>query len=184
VIKIKSDKPGNDGNLKWAIIITVVTFIISMTLSFLASELIKGLAWYFSVLVLIIMILLGIIFDILGIAITTAEETPFHALASKKEKGAKTAIKLLRNAEKVSNICNDVVGDIAGIISGSTTASIVIFIVNTFSLSDDMVVAMVLTALTAAFTVGGKALGKAFAINNANKIVGFFSKIISIFQRR
>ena len=174
MIKIKSDKPGNDGNLKWAIIITVVTFIISMTLSFIASELIEGLAWYFSVLVLIIMILLGIIFDILGIAITTAEETPFHALASKKEKGAKTAIKLLRNAEKVSNICNDVVGDIAGIISGSTTASIVIF----------MVVAMVLTALTAAFTGGGKARGKACAINNANKIVGFFSKIISIFQRR
>ena len=183
VIKIKSDKSAKDGSLKWAGIITVTTFFLSMALSFLASELVQGLAWYFSVMVLILMIFIGIIFDILGIAVTTADEIPFHALAAKKEKGAKQAIKLLRNAEKVSNICNDVVGDICGIISGSTTASVVVFLVNTFSLSDDMYIAMPLTAVTAALTVGGKAMGKSIAINNANQIVHFVAKIISVFRR-
>ena len=183
MIKIKGDKSAKDGSLKWAGIITVITFLLSMALSFLASELIQGLAWYFSVMVLVLMIFIGIIFDILGIAVTTADEIPFHALAAKKEKGAKRAIKLLRNAEKVSNICNDVVGDICGIISGSTTASIVVFLVNTFSLSDDMYVAMPLTAVTAALTVGGKAIGKSIAINNANQIVHFVAKILSVFRR-
>lgn len=183
VIKIKSDKTGHDSNIKWALIITCVTFLISMTLSFVASEVIEGLAWYYALLVLIVMIFVGIIFDILGIAITTADEIPFHALASKKEKGAKIAITLLRNAEKLSNICNDVVGDIAGIISGSTSAAIVVFIVNTFSLSNDVIISVIITAVTAALTVGGKAVGKSFAITNANKIVHFFAKTLSVFQR-
>ena len=183
MIIIKSDRSDNDKNIKWTITITIVTFFISMLLSLLTADVIQNLSWYYSVIVLFIMIFLGVVFDILGIAIATAEETPFHALAAKKEKGAKQAIKLIRNAEKMSNIFNDVVGDIAGIISGSTTASIIAYVIYITSSDNDMLITVIITALTAALTVGGKALGKSFAIKNANSIVYGFSKAISFFNR-
>ncbi len=155
-----------------------------MALSYIASDISQNLSWYFAVLVLLCIIFIGIIFDILGIAITTADETPFHALASKKQRGAKQAIRLVRNAEKMASFCNDVIGDIAGIISGSTTVAIVVYLSGLIQAGSDTVVSMVLTAFTAALTVGGKALGKSIAIKNANKIVYSFAKIISFFTRK
>ena len=182
MIIIKADKTDKNKNSRWVIFITLVTFTASMFLSYLTSEISNRLSWYFAILVLLVIIAIGIIFDILGMAITTADEIPFHALASKKIRGAKQAINLLRNAEKMSNFCNDVIGDIAGIISGSTTAVIVVYIVNLLRLNNDMAVSMILTATTAALTIGGKAIGKSFAINNANEIVFIFAKIISTFN--
>ncbi len=155
-----------------------------MALSYIASDISHNLSWYFAVIVLFAIIFIGIVFDILGVAITTADETPFHALASKKQRGAKQAIRLIRNAEKMSSFCNDVIGDIAGIISGSTTAAIVVYLVALINVKDDTVISMVLTAVTAALTVGGKAMGKSLAINNANKIVYTFAKILSFFTRK
>ncbi|MBR4979591.1 MAG: hypothetical protein IKX77_03475 [Clostridia bacterium] len=183
MIKIKSAGQESDKKIKWPVTITIVTFIISILLSLLAADVIQNLSWYFSVIVLFIMIFVGIFFDILGIAVTKAQEAPFHALAAKKERGAGQAIKIIRNAEKVSNIFNDAVGDIAGIISGSTTASIVTYIAYVSSAKNDMMISVLLTAVTAALTVGGKAVGKAFAIKNSNDIVYKFSKAISIFNR-
>lgn len=184
MIFIKSDRQEKKGNKKWVVTITLITFLASMVLSYLTSEISHSLSWYFAILVLLLIIFIGIIFDILGMAITTADETPFHALASKKQRGARQAINLLRNAEKMSNFCNDVIGDIAGIISGSTTAVIVVYLVGLLKLESDMAVSMILTAFTAALTVGGKAVGKSIAINNANRIVFAFAKLISVFSRK
>ena len=47
-------------------------------------------------------------------------------MASKKIKKAKSAIKLLRNADIVSNICGDVVGDMCGIVSGAAGAAVAV----------------------------------------------------------
>ena len=69
---------------------------------------------------------LGILFDIIGVAVTAADPRPFHSMAAHKEPGAKEALMLLRNAGRVSSVCNDVVGDICGIVSGTTTAVIVV----------------------------------------------------------
>ncbi|WDC83794.1 hypothetical protein PL321_14940 [Caloramator sp. mosi_1] len=80
---------------------------------------------FFCFFVLISIIFVGIIFDIIGVAVTAAEEAPFHSLASRKVKGAKTAVKLIRNADKVSNFCNDVIGDICGVVSGAAGAIII-----------------------------------------------------------
>ena len=59
--------------------------------------------------ILLVIIFVGIIFDVVGMAVACADETPFHAMASRKIPGAQEAISLLRNAERVSSICNDVV---------------------------------------------------------------------------
>ena len=70
-------------------------------------------------LILLVIVMVGIIFDIIGVAVTSADEKPFHSMAARKVPGSQEAIKLLRNAERVSSICNDVVGDICGVVSGT-----------------------------------------------------------------
>ena len=53
----------------------------------------------------IIFIGIGIIFDIIGVAVTVADENEFHAKATKKVEGAKTSIKLINLAGNLqSNI--------------------------------------------------------------------------------
>ena len=123
----------------------------------------------------------GIFFDIIGVAVTAASEVPFHSMASKKIPGAKISIKLVRNADKVSNFCNDVIGDVCGIVSGSIGAFIaskILHDIGYISIFDALI-----GSLIAALTVAGKALGKNFAIVNSNAIIFNVSKIIYIFKK-
>lgn len=158
-----------------------MTFVISITMSLVTNSLTEKLNIVFAGVILLSIILIGILFDVVGIAVTAADETPFHALASKKKKGARAAIRLIRNAEKVSSFCNDVVGDIAGIISGSTSAVIVIYVVNALETNSDIIPGAIITAIVAALTVGGKAVGKSFAINESYHIVRLAANILSLF---
>lgn len=174
-------KKKKKSNASWIALVVTMTFVISITMSFVTNSLTENLNIVFAGLILLSIIAVGIVFDIIGIAVTAADETPFHALASKKKKGAKAAIRLIRNAEKVSSFCNDVVGDIAGIISGSTSAVIVIYIVNAFHTKSDIVPGMIVTALVAALTVGGKAMGKSLAIKKSYYIVHFAANVLSLF---
>ena len=115
-----NNKNKNNSAIRWFITIFIITFTLSMTFSYISTTSISNLSIIPALIVLVVVILIGVIFDIIGVAVTCATEEEFHAMASKKVKGAKTAIKLIRSAPKVSNICNDVIGDICGIISGST----------------------------------------------------------------
>lgn len=170
-VKFKKNLVGEKKkNKKWIILITLFSFI--MSVFFLAvSELIfqnaNNLVAFITVLVIV---LLGIVFDIIGIAITAADETPFHAMASRKYFGAKRSLKLIRNANKVSSFCNDVVGDICGIISGTAGALIVVRIAQNKSAMESILYGLVVSGTIAAVTVGGKAMGKTIAISNSNYI--------------
>jgi CBS domain containing-hemolysin-like protein len=171
-IKIRNTNAGNKKvNYRWAAIIVIWTFIFSITLSFISSSLMNNVSIGIAFIILIIIIFLGILFDIIGIAVTAASETPFHSMASRRIGGAKQAVKLIRNAEKVSNFCNDVVGDIAGIISGATSATIVAQLTERYSALNTVFIGLILTGGVAALTVGGKAIGKSIAISKSNYIV-------------
>ena len=129
-------------------------------------------------LILLIIVLIGILFDIIGVAVTSADEKPFHSMAARKVPGAQEAIRLLRNAERVSSICNDVIGDICGVVSGSASATIAAQILAKFEFTWPMVVSLVMSALVAGLTVGGKAVGKTFAMNSCTFIVHTAGKIV------
>jgi len=140
------------------------------------------LGFWLSVTVLLVVILTGIIFDIIGTAVTAATETPFHAMAADKVKGSKQAIYLIRSADRVANICNDVVGDIAGTLSGALMVGIVFDFANVFQGLGEDLLSSIAVALIAALTVGGKAFGKSYAINNANQIIFTVGKGFSLFK--
>jgi len=172
-IKFNKKRVGNskEENTRWVIKITILTFGISAILSFISEMLLRNVEVLVAFIILIIIIMIGIIFDIIGVAVTAADETPFHSMSSRKITGAKTSVKLIRDASKVSNICNDAIGDISGIISGAAGAVVIERIMNISSSSDKLALSIALSSITASITVGGKALGKHFAITQCNNIV-------------
>lgn len=167
--KFKKESP-----LKWALTITVIAFFLSMFFAYFSNTAISKLEVLPGIVVLILVILLGILFDLIGVAVTIAKEEEFHAKASKKIKGAKTAIKLIRNSAKVSNICNDVVGDICGVISGAIGTMIALKLSESFGIGT--YIQFILSAIIAALTIGGKAITKEFAKKNATKILSIITK--------
>ena len=154
------------------------TIAISAAISLVSDFVMGKSSMNVAFLILLMIVFIGIIFDIVGTAVATADEKPFHAMAARKVKGAKECIMLLRNAERVSSICNDVVGDICGVVSGSATATIAAQVLQHFELSFASVVPLVLSSLVAALTVGGKAVGKGIAVNNCTDIVYHAGQVI------
>lgn len=185
--KIKTDKKESNKNKKdntdivWFIKIFFTTFILSIVFSFISSNGITNLSLIPAILILLLVILVGIAFDIIGVAVTVADENEFHAKATKKVKGSKSSIKLIRNAPKVANICADVVGDICGVLSGAISALISMKITEQFGLNFNL--QFILSALVAALTVGGKALGKGVANNHSTQIVHVVGIVLNKFNK-
>ena len=175
----------------WVITIFLATIAISATISLVSDFVMGKSSMIVAFLILLMIVFIGIIFDIVGMAVATADEKPFHAMAARKVKGAKECIRLLRNAERVSSICNDVVGDICGVVSGSASATIAAQILSNFELSFASVVPLALSSLVAALTVGGKAIGKGIAVSSCTDIVYHAGRVIyavthvkDLFQKR
>ena len=112
---------------------------------------------------------------------TAADERPFHSMAAHRTPGAREALGLIRKANKVSSFCNDVVGDICGIISGSTAAIIVTRLQQALSIRS-VAVSLAVTALVSGLTIGGKALGKMFAINKSTAVLQTVGRILHVFS--
>lgn len=174
--KKKNQKQKKNSNVRWIVTIFFVTVVISSAISFLSSSIMEDAGLVEAFVVLLLIVLLGIIFDIIGVAVMSAGEKPFHSMAAKKVPGAAEALKLLRNAEKVSNFCNDVVGDICGVVSGS--ASAVIAVKALTQIDSDTVAQLIMSALVAGVTIAGKACGKTLAMTKATQIVHIVSKPI------
>lgn len=169
-------------DLSWFIIIFVTTFLLSILFSYISTTAINNLEIVPAIVILLVVIFVGILFDIVGVSVTVAREEGFHAKASKKITGAKTAIKLIRNSSKVANICADVIGDICGVLSGAISAIVTIKITEKMGLTFDL--QFIISAVVASLTVGGKAIGKEIAKKYNNEIINFISKIEYLWKRK
>ena len=176
-----ASKKERNKTIRWVVTIFFVTMFVSGAISFASDALMEISTMVVAFFILLFIILIGIIFDIVGMAVATADEKPFHSMAARKIRGAQESIRLLRNAERVSSICNDVVGDICGVVSGSASATIAAQILNNFEFTWPRVVSLVMSALVAGLTVGGKAVGKTFAINSSTAIVYGVGKVLYFF---
>ena len=178
-----ASKKERSRTIRWVVTVFLVTIVVSGIISLISDEVMasSGLVAAFAILLGIIFV--GIIFDIIGMAVATASEKPYHSMASRKVPGAQEAIRLLRNAERVSSICNDVVGDICGVVSGSASATIAALVLSRVDLAWPRVVSLVMSALVAGLTVGGKAIGKTIAVNSCTEIVHFVGRILYTLNR-
>ena len=167
-------------NWKWIITIVFISFLISFGFSFICQMTIPNLSLVVGILVTLFFVFLGILFDIIGVSVTSADEAVFHSMNSRKVKGADVAVTFKKNAEKVSSFCCDVIGDICGIISGAAGTTITAILVEQYQFNL-LLTGLVIAAIIASLTIGGKAIGKSFAINKSAIILYEFAKFISNF---
>ena len=167
---------------KWILKIVLIAFVLSFGLSYVSQVTIPNLSLFFGILITLLFIGIGILFDIIGVSVTSSDETVFHSMNSRKVPGADIAVKFKKNASKVSNFCCDVVGDVCGIISGTAATAIATILANQFNWSL-LFTGLFVAAIVAALTIGGKALGKGFAINKSDIILYEFAKTVSHFYK-
>ena len=177
-------KPSNSKKTdkSWIVKTIVITFTMSAVFSSLSQGVMNKVSIVFAILILLAIIFIGILFDIIGMAVTAADEAPFHSMAAKRVKYAKVAIGLVKSKEKVSNFCNDVVGDICGIVSGSASAAVAAYIINSNPNMSSVLTSLIITASVAALTVGGKAVGKSIAMRYSNYIIYNAARVLSVLK--
>ena len=156
----------------WPMRVFLMAVALSAVLSFCSSTVLTGAS------LLVVFVALGIVFDMIGVAVTAADPKPFHSMAAHKEKGGREAIRLLQKANQVSSFCNDVVGDICGIVSGSTAAVIVTELQQNLSVPS-ILLSIGVTALISGVTIGGKALGKRVAIDDSTSVVYRVARLLN-----
>jgi len=176
-----TDKMRKKTNIRWVIEIVLISVAASMVFTLASTEILGRAGYIVSFAILAVFIIVGIIFDMVGLAVATAAEAPFHSMAAHRERGATESLRLIRNADKVTSFCNDVVGDVTGIISGATAALIAARLMAGLS-TESLLFPLIISGVVAGLTVGGKAVGKTFTFNNSTVIVLRVGKIISIFR--
>ena len=170
-----------NSNIKWIIFVLFFTFFTSLGVSYISTYGLENLNIISAIFILLFVIYLGIMFDVIGLSVIVANEHSFHAKATKKLNGAKKAVKLIRNSDKVSNFCADVIGDICGVLSGAISALISLKITNQFNLEFNLQI--FISALVASLTVSGKAIGKSIAKKYSEQIVDKVSRILHLFEK-
>ena len=179
----KKKKKNNQSRAIWITLVFIATVLISALITHASGVLLDGSGIFAALGVLLLIILIGIAFDVVGVAVTAAEERPLHSMASRKVPGSREAIGLIKNADRVASICNDVIGDICGVVSGSASAVIAVRLLEDFTPSWPNILKVGMSATVAGLTVGGKAIGKGIALKHSVAIVHFAGRLIAGFHR-
>ena len=156
---------------KWILTVTILAFFISLIFSLFSETIIPSATSIVAIIVILLFIGIGILFDMIGISVTVADLKTFNSMATKQVRGARIAVKLIKNS------------DICGIISGSAGVALSTILANSFHLNL-LMTSLLITAIIAALTIGGKALGKTAAINKSTKILFEFSKFLACFYKK
>ena len=181
--KVNKNLAKKNKDFSWIIRITIAAFLITLLFSLATENVLPYCNTVISVLIIIIFIILGVLFDMIGIAVTVATPKTFNSMATKNVRGSRACINLIKKASKVSSFCNDVIGDICGILSGSAGVTVALTISKEFNLNL-LVVTIVITSIIGALTIGGKAMGKNVAINKSNEILYKFAEFLMIFNKK
>lgn len=179
----KKRKSKKKSSTKWIVTAFLMSFAITAVLSAVSDRIVEILHILVAVCVLMAVIAMGIVFDIIGLAVATADIRSFNSMAAKKNRVGKKAVWLINNADKVSSFCNDIVGDIAGVVSGATGAGIAAKLFLDFEHDQAFLLTLCVTSLIAALTVGCKAMGKGIAIKYSRNIVLTVATVLCGFKK-
>jgi len=168
-------------NVKWLIKITLISVAASMVFTLASTEILGRTGYIISFTILAAFIIVGIAFDVIGIAVTAASEAPFHSMATRRQRGATESIRLIRNANRVTCYCNDVIGDVTGIVSGTTAALIAARLMDGLG-TESLLFPVLIAAVVTGLTVGGKAVGKTIAFNKSTQVVLSVGKLLNILR--
>lgn len=168
---------------KWPLAVLAISFVISMCFGVLSEISLSNAGIFVAIVVILVFVFIAIIADMLSVAITACDMKPFRAMASKKVRGAKEAIRLKINADRVASIFGDIIGDVCGILSGAAGATVASAII-TDQIAGfwGIVIASLVSAIIAGITISGKAFMKRYSMDHAENIVMKFAKFLSFFH--
>ena len=182
----KKAKPNNNPvkkHWKWLIFIFVFSFSVALTFGILAQTMNGANKIAVCIAIIVALILIAFLGDIFAVAGAYADIAVFNSMASRKIKGAKTAIYLVKHSDRVSSILSDILGDCCGIVSGAVGVSLSLIILSHAVLTVFMqgVVIALVNASIAATAIMAKSIAKKIAIANSTKIVLFFGRFLAKF---
>ena len=136
--------------------------------------------------IILALILIAFLGDIFAVAVAYADIENFNAMASRRIKGAKMSIRLIKNSDKVSSILSDILGDVCGIVSGAMGVALSLVIIDGGEYSVFMICMIIalVNATIACVAITAKSIAKKIAIKNSTKIVFFFGRMLSIFKKK
>lgn len=165
---------------RYIFIVAIGSFFLAVIFTFLSETITSRVnSIILSTVFLIVIIIINALADLLGTSVTAASHTPFNAKSSKKVRGAPQGLNLIRNADKVANIANDVVGDITTTVGGALGISIVIQIMNLKPEISQFWLNVLITALIASIIVSTKAIGKKIALSHPDDVIFAAGKILA-----
>ena len=181
--KDRSDKKKKKRNL-WPLKAFAITIVLSTAVNAASTLVLEEPEWWLATILTVVIMLLGVLFDVVGTASTACDVQPFLAMASRKVKGAKLAVKLSQKSDVVSSVCCDIVGDICGIVSGICAAALAKYALE-IALNGDVSfwLSVLIYAIISTLTVTFKAIGKGIAVKQANKIIFGVARTLSIFRK-
>lgn len=166
----------------WPIIATLISLVLGVVFAFGAEIVLSDTSVAIAVVLIVVLVALGILFDMMGLAVASCDPVPLCSMASRRVRGARHALTLCRNAHKVSSIFNDIVGDSIGIITGVCGAALALVMAQDLDGMARIAVAVAVSAVIAALTIGGKAAMKSVAIRYSRQIVLFLGKVMAVFR--
>lgn len=164
---------------RWLWQITLFSLALSSFFGVISELMLSHTHLALALILIFILMCFSVIFDIIGMAVTAANMKVLLENKSRDVKGANIAIWLVKNAEKVSCICTDVVGDICSILSGAAGAAISIIIITNVPSLSNFFVSIGVSALIASINVLAKAIGKTYAISSSDKILLKLGKLLA-----
>ncbi|NLO89660.1 MAG: hypothetical protein GX088_04950 [Clostridia bacterium] len=170
-------------SLKKGIIIGIGTFLLALIVSVSSQGILNflGPVWL-KLCLLVLIIAIGVFFDIIGVAVAAASESSFHAKAARSILGAEQAVRLVRNADRVASFCNDIIGDVCASLSGALGTAIVFELTPSILSGHTAILGVLMTAAIAGLTVGGKAFGKSFAIEFADNVIFRVGEVLAVVE--
>lgn len=187
VVKVvKEDKKAKRHKLKvWYIQIFFISLVLSILFAVVSELMLMHAKLVLAIILLLFLILISVLFDIIGVAVTACNIRPLIEFKTKGVKGADKALWLVKNADKVSCICADVVGDICSILCGAAGVAISVIIVTKIdTIEHDAFMSILISSIIASLIILGKATGKSYAVNYSSKVVLKVGKFLNLFTRR
>ena len=170
---------------RWAFNMLAISLFTSLFLGYISQTMLSKMGIAVATAIIFLFIFLAVVFDMIGVAVVSAEIDKFSKWKEEKIKGAALGHQLCLNCEKVCSFCGDVVGDICSTLCGAGGACVVVAI--TKSLSQQslvMLISITVSAFIAALTIFFKALMKEYALKKSNKIILKLGKMLEKFMFR
>ncbi len=176
-------KARSRSNRLWLVQIFFTSLCLSVLFALISELTLSHASLALALFLIALLVGTSVLFDLIGVAITACNIKPLLELQQKGVRGASVAVKLVKNADKVSCVCSDVIGDICSILSGAGGVAISVILVSLLPNFSSILLSIIISSVIASLTILGKAIGKTYALNDPVSIVMNVSRALMIVYR-